>query len=62
MRRFYTATLQPTLFGGVSLMRCWGRIGTSGRIMVETFDHDDDARCAFDKLIGAKRRKGYGEP
>lgn len=62
MRRFYTATLQPTLFGGISVMRCWGRIGTAGRIMVETFDHDVNARCAFDKLIRAKRRKGYGVP
>lgn len=62
MRRFYTATLQPTLFGGVSVMRCWGRIGTSGRIMVQTFDDDAEARCAFDRLVGAKRRKGYDGP
>lgn len=62
MRRFYSAMIQPTLFGGASVMRCWGRIGSSGRLMVETFDDDGDARLAFDKLVGAKRRKGYGEP
>lgn len=62
MRRFYSAKIQPTLFGGASVMRCWGRIGTSGRLMVETFDDAGDARFAFDKLVGSKRRRGYGEP
>ncbi|UEM18339.1 WGR domain-containing protein (plasmid) [Bradyrhizobium barranii subsp. barranii] len=29
MRRFYLLSIQPTLFGGVSLIRNWGRIGTT---------------------------------
>jgi hypothetical protein len=33
MRRFYTFTIQPTLFGGSSLIRHWGRIGTNGQSM-----------------------------
>ena len=28
MRRFYSLSIQPTLFGGASLIRDWGRIGT----------------------------------
>ncbi|MEJ6871814.1 WGR domain-containing protein, partial [Bradyrhizobium japonicum] len=38
MRRFYLLSIQPTLFGGVSLIRDWGRIGTTGQTMVQTFD------------------------
>lgn len=30
MARFYGIALQPTLFGEVSVVRCWGRIGTKG--------------------------------
>lgn len=31
MYRFYRLRLMPDLFGGVSLLREWGRIGTQGR-------------------------------
>lgn len=37
MRRFYAAEIQPTLFGGVSVVRRWGRIDGPGRLMLETF-------------------------
>lgn len=36
MRRFYVLSIQPTLFGGASLIRNWGRIGTNGQAMMET--------------------------
>jgi len=62
MRRFYAAGLQPTLFGGASVMRYWGRIGTAGRSLVETFDHAEEARAAFAKLVRGKRRRGYTAP
>jgi len=32
MNRFYRASLQPDLFGGCSLIREWGRIGSGGRL------------------------------
>jgi predicted DNA-binding WGR domain protein len=32
MRRFYLLDVQPDLFGGVLLVKQWGRIGTQGRI------------------------------
>lgn len=59
MRRFYTLAIQPTLFGGASVMRNWGRIGTPGRSMMETFDRDVDAASASNRLERTKRRRGY---
>lgn len=59
MRRFYSLTVQPTLFGGASLIRDWGRIGTRGQTMMETFDEADDADKALNRLERAKRRRGY---
>ena len=59
MRRFYMLAIQPTLFGGASVIRNWGRIGTNGRSMMETFDSDDDAASASARLERAKGRKGY---
>lgn len=59
MRRFYSLSIQPTLFGGASLIRDWGRIGTRGQTMMETFDSADDADLEFDRLERSKRRRGY---
>jgi predicted DNA-binding WGR domain protein len=59
MRRFYSLSVQPTLFGGASLIRDWGRIGTRGQTMMETFDTVHDADLAFDRLQRSKRRRGY---
>lgn len=59
MRRFYRLRLQPDLFGGVSLLREWGRIGTAGRQMIDRFE---DAGTAIDALLDiyrAKRKRGY---
>lgn len=59
MQRFYTLSTQPTLFGGVSLMRNWGRIGTSGRSMMETFDAGEEADRALIRIERRKRTRGY---
>lgn len=59
MRRFYTLAIQPTLFGGASVIRNWGRIGTNGQSMMETFDSEGDAAAALLRLERAKRRRGY---
>ena len=59
MRRFYSLSVQPTLFGGASLIRDWGRIGTRGQTMMETFDTANNADLAFDRLERSKRRRGY---
>ena len=62
MRRFYGLMLQPTLFGEASLIRTWGRIGSAGRCLIETFAEPEAAIRARAHLEAAKRRKGYGEP
>lgn len=59
MRRFYSLSIQPTLFGGASLVRDWGRIGTRGQSMIETFDASDEADNAMMRLERTKRRRGY---
>ena len=59
MRRFYVLSVQPTLFGGASLVRHWGRIGTNGQSMMETFDAPEEADHAFLRLERVKRKRGY---
>lgn len=62
MYRFYLLTVQPTLFGGVSVIRNWGRIGSSGQTMVQTFEAEYDAAATLLRVEREKRRKGYREP
>ena len=59
MQRFYRMTIQRDLFGGASLIRVWGRIGTRGRQQVNI--HVDEGRAinALMKLAQEKRRRGY---
>ena len=59
MRRFYRMTIQRDLFGGASLIRVWGRIGTRGRQQINI--HVDEGRAidALMKLAQEKRRRGY---
>ncbi|WP_165915128.1 WGR domain-containing protein [Rhizobium sp. PP-F2F-G48] len=59
MARFYLLSLQPTLFGDVSLLRNWGRIGTGGRTKIDTYDEAEAASAACDRLERSKRRRGY---
>lgn len=59
MRRFYALSTQPTLFGEMWLIRNWGRIGTTGKTMVQTFDGGAEAVEASGRLERAKRRRGY---
>lgn len=59
MHRFYLLAIQPTLFGEASLIRNWGRIGSAGQTMIETFQHCDDANTAFLRIERQKIRRGY---
>ncbi|MCF1495018.1 WGR domain-containing protein [Agrobacterium vitis] len=61
MRRYYRIAIQPTLFGGASVIRNWGRIGSGGQTMMQTLDHADDANTALSRLERTKRRRGYGD-
>lgn len=57
MARFYALSSQPTLFGGASLVRNWGRIGTNGQAMMEIFDESADAGETFVRLERRKRKR-----
>lgn len=62
MRRFYLLSIQPTLFGGASVIRNWGRIGMHGQAMMQTFDENVDADKAFAQLARSKGKRGYIAP
>ncbi|BAR63243.1 WGR domain-containing protein (plasmid) [Bradyrhizobium diazoefficiens] len=55
----YALSTQPTLFGGMSLIRNWSRIGANGQTMMQTFDGSAEAVEAFGRLERTKRRRGY---
>lgn len=59
MARFYALAVQPTLFGEVSLVRVWGRIGTRGQQMVHLFDNESQAINLFLDVLREKRKRGY---
>ena len=59
MARFYHVDLAPNLFGEISVLRSWGRIGTQGRAMIETCSSAETARATAARLIRAKLRRGY---
>lgn len=59
MRRFYRLDMQPDLFGGVLLVRQWGRIGAEGRSVAEHFDDATLAAAALAQHAARKTRRGY---
>jgi predicted DNA-binding WGR domain protein len=61
MARFYVISVQPTLFGELSLIRNWGRIGAAGRSKIETFPDMEGLTRATMRLERRKRRRGYVE-
>ncbi|WHZ38256.1 WGR domain-containing protein [Sagittula sp. MA-2] len=62
MRRFYRMSVQPDLFGGVSLVREWGRIGSRGHMLVEQHEDEGKAVNALMRLSATKNRRGYKLP
>lgn len=59
MFRFYRLRLLPDLFGGVSLLREWGRIGTQGRHRIELFSDAGQAADAMLAVYRLKQKRGY---
>ena len=57
--------IERDLFGTITLVRTWGRIGTacpagtSSREKVEAFGTEDEAGEALEGLARVKRRRGY---
>jgi len=59
MYRFYRMRLLPDLFGGVSLIREWGRLGTQGRHRIDLFKDAGLAVDAMLTLYRTKQKRGY---
>jgi predicted DNA-binding WGR domain protein len=56
--RFYELRLQPTLWGGVALVRAWGRLGAPGRARVIEYP-DRAALPVAERMVRRRRRRGY---
>ena len=59
MRRFYRMCLQPDLFGGVDLVREWGRIGCRGQLLIQRHSDDAAAITSMQSLEVSKLKRGY---
>lgn len=59
MHRFYTVSVEGNLFGGVSLIRTWGRIGTRGKTKIKLFDDELLAQLECEQLRTSKQKRGY---
>ena len=59
MARFYCIEVAATLFGDVSVLRTWGRIGTQGRTSIETCASIEEAERAASHTLRQKMRRGY---
>ena len=59
MARFYALVTTPTLFGEVSVLRNWGRIGTGGQLCLMTFATAQEANQELARLHRVKSRRGY---
>jgi predicted DNA-binding WGR domain protein len=59
--RFYVVKLAPTLFGGWTLLREWGRSGSPGTVRVTSFDRYDEAQKAEQRSIKRRLQHGYSE-
>lgn len=59
MSRFYCIDLAATLFGEVTVLRRWGRIGTCGRTSLETWPRAGEAEASANRTLRQKSRRGY---
>jgi len=55
----FPTALQPDLFGGCSLIREWGRMGSGGRVRRDGFESEGQAMSALVALSAAKTHRGY---
>ena len=59
MARFYRLSIEPNLFGGVSLVRTWGRIGREGRMKTEIAADRNEAGRRLETWRDRKLSRGY---
>jgi predicted DNA-binding WGR domain protein len=58
IRRFWLAHVTPTLLGGWSLIREWGRCGQPGTVKASSFESEEEARRV--ERQGIRRRELHG--
>jgi predicted DNA-binding WGR domain protein len=59
--RFWLSMVTPTLLGGWSLVREWGRIGSPGTTSIRSFEKEQDALKAEAQGIRKRERRGYAQ-
>ena len=59
LQRFWLSMMTPTLFGGWSLVREWGCIGSPGTVQARSFDSEVEARRVERRSIRKRERHGY---
>ena len=59
MARFYHLELQADLFGGITLVRRWGRIGGLGQQRQSWFSTLPDAEATRSAWLRRKLARGY---
>lgn len=59
MNRFYLLTVQRDLFGGATLVKEWGRIGSAGKIQHSHHADEGEAIDALASLTQQKFKRGY---
>jgi len=57
--RFFAIELRERDDGVVEIRRRWGRVGTDGRVGVEVFEDEAQARAAWDALLRRRVKRGY---
>jgi predicted DNA-binding WGR domain protein len=57
--RFYELRLQATLWGGVALVRAWGRLGTPGRWAATEYPDREAAGPAVERAVRRRLGRGY---
>jgi predicted DNA-binding WGR domain protein len=58
MARYYVLSIEPSLFGDVTLIREWGRLGRRGQRRVELYESWSCAMEALETWLQRKRRRG----
>jgi len=59
MRRYYIMAVQKDLFGGATLIREWGRIGSAGTMRTTRHQDEGQAVDALASIAMAKQKRGY---
>lgn len=59
MDRFYSVQVLKDLFGEHCVLRQWGRRGTRGQSLMNSYRTEDEAEGAVSKLIKQKLGRGY---